>query len=63
MIKKEYESLNSSKKIILTTEKDYVRLSNKITDISFLGIQTSFLFNQENVFNTIITTHIQQNQR
>ena len=63
MIKKEYESLNSSKKIILTTEKDYVRLSNKITDISFLGIQTSFLFNQENAFNKIITTHIQQNQR
>ncbi len=63
MIKSEYEDLQSSKKIILTTEKDYVRLSNKIAEISYLGIQTAFLFDQEQQFNKIVTTHIQQNQR
>ena len=63
MIKSEYEGLQSSKKIILTTEKDYVRLSNKIAEISYLGIQTAFLFDQEQQFNKIVTTHIQQNQR
>lgn len=63
MIKSEYEGLQSSKKIILTTEKDYVRLSNKIANISFLGIQTSFLFGEEQQFDEIIKTHIQQKQR
>lgn len=63
MIKSEYEGLQSSKKIILTTEKDYVRFSNKIAEISYLGIQTAFLFDQEQQFNKIVTTHIQQNQR
>ena len=63
MIKSEYEDLQSSKKIILTTEKDYVRLSSNITNISFLGIKTAFLFEQEQQFNKIVTAHIQQNQR
>lgn len=62
-IESEYERLESSKKLILTTEKDYVRLSNKIAGISYLGIQTAFLFGEEAQFDKIITTHIQQNQR
>jgi tetraacyldisaccharide 4'-kinase len=56
-IKKEYNDLKSSKKLILTTEKDYVRLESSIEKLSFLGIQTSFLAEQE-VFNSIIKTHI-----
>ncbi|KGL63906.1 tetraacyldisaccharide 4'-kinase [Polaribacter sp. Hel1_85] len=61
-IKKEYISLKTSKKLILTTEKDFVRLETSIDKISYLGIQTSFLEKQE-VFDSIIKTHIKQNQR
>ena len=61
-IKTEYFNLKSSKKIILTTEKDYVRLENSINEISFLGIQTS-LINKEKEFNLMISSHIKQNQR
>jgi len=56
-IKKEYTDLKSSKKLILTTEKDYVRLEASIEELSFLGIQTSFLAEQE-TFNSIIKSHI-----
>jgi tetraacyldisaccharide 4'-kinase len=58
IIKKEYTNLKSSKKLILTTEKDYVRLENRVEALSFLGIQTSFLEEQE-VFNSILNNHIQ----
>ena len=57
IIKKEYADLKSSKKLILTTEKDYVRLESNLNELSFLGIQTSFLAEQE-VFNSIIKSHI-----
>jgi tetraacyldisaccharide 4'-kinase len=56
-IKEAYLGLHSSEKIILTTEKDYVRLENRLEDLSFLGIQTSFLENEE-VFNSVIKNHI-----
>ncbi len=61
-IKEEYVSIKSDKKLILTTEKDYVRLESKLDAISFLGIQTSFLKDEEK-FNSIIKSHINQNQR
>ncbi|MCL7753009.1 tetraacyldisaccharide 4'-kinase [Polaribacter sp. Z022] len=56
-IKGEFSKLKSSKKLILTTEKDYVRLENSIEELSFLGIQTSFIEKQEE-FNSIIINHI-----
>ncbi|MCL4151304.1 UNVERIFIED_CONTAM: hypothetical protein GTU68_039314, partial [Idotea baltica] len=62
-IKKNFITLQSTKKIILTTEKDYVRLENKIDEISFLGIQTFFLNDQNEAFNSIIKSQLQQNQR
>jgi tetraacyldisaccharide 4'-kinase len=43
---------------MLTTEKDYVRLENRIQELSFLGIETSFLSEQE-AFDTIIKNHLQ----
>ncbi|PWG06384.1 tetraacyldisaccharide 4'-kinase [Polaribacter aquimarinus] len=61
-IKDEYSKLSSSKKILLTTEKDYVRLKNKMEEISFLGIRTSFI-NKKEEFNLMINSHIKQNQR
>ena len=59
-IKREFACLSSSKKIILTTEKDYVRLKNSIKELSYLGIQTSFLSRQEE-FNLILKSHVKQN--
>ena len=56
-IKEEYLGLQNTEKIILTTEKDYVRLESRLEELSFLGIQTSFLEDQE-VFNSIIKSHI-----
>ncbi|PQJ72540.1 tetraacyldisaccharide 4'-kinase [Polaribacter butkevichii] len=56
-IKEEYVNLKSSKKLMLTTEKDFVRLESRLENISFLGIQTSFLEEQE-AFNAIIKKHI-----
>ena len=61
-IKDEYSKLTSSKKIILTTEKDYVRLENKMEEISFLGIRTLFI-NKKEEFNLMINSHVKQNQR
>ena len=59
-IKREFACLSSSKKMILTTEKDYVRLKNSIKELSYLGIQTSFLSRQEE-FNLILKSHVKQN--
>ena len=58
IIEKKYDSLKSSKKMILTTEKDYVRLESRIKKISFLSIKTTFLHQQEEEFNSIIKSHI-----
>ena len=38
-----YTALTSKKKILLTTEKDYMRLSNKISSLSYLKMSTKFL--------------------
>jgi len=59
MIKTEFAYLSSSKKLILTTEKDYVRLKNSIEELSYLGIETSFLSRQEE-FNSILKSHVKQ---
>ena len=61
-IKDEYSKIKASKKILLTTEKDYVRLENKMEETSFLGIRTSFI-NKKEEFNLMINSHIKQNQR
>ena len=58
VIKQEFVDLKSSKKLVLTTEKDYVRLESRLEQLSFLGIQTSFLA-QEEIFKAILKNHIQ----
>ena len=56
-----YSSINSEKKLILTTEKDYTRLSSKLTELSFLEIETKFI-GMKNNFDEVIISHIQQNR-
>lgn len=60
LIKSKYENLKSSKKLILTTEKDFVRLSNYINSIYYLEIETTFLGNQKEDFDNLLINHIDQ---
>ena len=42
-IKNSFEKISSENKIILTTEKDYMRLKGKLPSLYFIGIETKFL--------------------
>jgi len=53
-IEEEFVKIKSDKKLILTTEKDFVRLSEKVKRLSYLEIKTQFLFNADDSFNEII---------
>lgn len=61
-IKQEFAKIKSSKKIILTTEKDYTRLEEKLENLYYIAIETQFLENQNEVFNQKILSQIQQNR-
>jgi len=54
-IQTKIDTLTSDKKILLTTEKDYMRLSDKIADLSYIEIETKFLENQEDFDNKLIS--------
>ncbi|MCH3883171.1 tetraacyldisaccharide 4'-kinase [Tenacibaculum aquimarinum] len=56
-IQNTFKAISSDKKIILTTEKDYVRLEDKLKDVSYLGIKTNFLL-EDNLFDEAIKSHI-----
>lgn len=56
-VNKAFETISTDKKILLTTEKDYVRLENKLENLSYLSINASFL-KDENVFNNTIINDI-----
>jgi len=57
----EFEAIKADKKIILTTEKDYVRnFSDKDKKVYYLEIQTEFLDNEQD-FNKIIMNYVQKN--
>lgn len=61
-IRREFVALKSTKKIILTTEKDYTRLEDKLENISYIEIETRFLQNQKENFDQKILSHIKQNR-
>lgn len=46
-IRSTFEGLHGSQKLILTTEKDYMRLSHRIDVLSYLEIETQFLNGKE----------------
>ena len=52
-IKKEFDQIESNKKLLLTTEKDYTRLSNQISELSFLEITTTLINHREKFDNMI----------
>lgn len=53
-IKKKYQKLNTSQKIILTTEKDYVRLQDKVEELSYIEIETLFIEGEESFKKEIL---------
>jgi tetraacyldisaccharide 4'-kinase len=64
-ILKRFNQIQSPEKILLTTEKDSVRLqkfSQQLLDLPVyvIPIQPVFLFNEENQFTRLITTFIQE---
>jgi tetraacyldisaccharide 4'-kinase len=61
-IKREYAMLVTKKKLILTTEKDYVRIFDRLNSLYFLGIQTEFI-NHQNDFDKLILDYVEQNSR
>ena len=61
-IQQEFDKIESNQKIILTTEKDFVRLEKKLANLHYIEIETSFLGNQNEGFNQRIMSHIQQNR-
>jgi tetraacyldisaccharide 4'-kinase len=62
-IKRQFEKVQSAKKLILTTEKDAVRLrkfENELTDLPIyaIPIEHAFLFNEGEAFNKTIRNFI-----
>lgn len=53
-IKSTFEGLHGSQKLILTTEKDYMRLSHRIDMLSYIEIETQFLNGEEEFDRKII---------
>ncbi len=69
-IEKKFRDIESEYKIIITTEKDSIRLfdntflSNEIkTYIYYIGIRVKILDNKENLFIKTITDHVGKNKR
>lgn len=59
-IEKTFAELKSDKKIILTTEKDYVRTFNSThKNVYYLPIKTTFLDHQKD-FDGLITTYVEE---
>lgn len=59
-IQSTFDALNSEQKIMLTTEKDFVRLSDKIDDVYYLEIETNFGGHQQE-FDDLITRYVKSN--
>jgi len=56
-IQNQYDALKSTTKIILTTEKDFVRLSGTLTNVYYLAIETSFI-NGQKEFDSLIVNYV-----
>ncbi len=70
LIKNEFEKITSDKKVIITTEKDMIRLKNipwfddNIRQyLWYIPIKLSFLFNEEEKFNQLIKSYVEKDKR
>lgn len=53
----QYDRIKSNRKIIVTTEKDYVRLENQLTNLYYLPIETTFVDGQSE-FDSLILNYV-----
>lgn len=58
-IKKSFDELPSEQKIILTTEKDYMRLEGKIDNLNYISIKNKFL-GEEKTFDSLVLEEIKK---
>ena len=61
-IRKKYKAIEAEKKIILTTEKDYVRIFGGLNNLYYLGIETQFINHQKD-FDSLILKYVEQSTR
>lgn len=54
-----YNSLTATNKIILTTEKDYVRIFGKLKNLHYISIKTTFI-THKNEFGNLIKNYVEQ---
>lgn len=54
-----FNSLESNNKIVLTTEKDYVRIFDRLKNLHYIAIKTSFL-NHKTDFDNLISKYVEQ---
>jgi len=54
-----FNAISSNKKMILTTEKDYVRIFAKLKNVYYISIKTTFI-NHENGFDKLIKNYVEQ---
>ena len=57
-----FDSFTTNNKLILTTEKDYVRIFGRLKNIYFLAIKTSFIKGQ-NLFDKEILNYVGKSTR
>ncbi len=58
-IKSVFNSLHSNNKIVLTTEKDYVRIFGRLKNLHYITIKTTFL-NHKIDFDNLIKKYVEQ---
>ena len=51
--------IESNKKVVLTTEKDYVRIFDKLKNVYYISIKTTFI-NHKNDFDKLIKNYVEQ---
>jgi tetraacyldisaccharide 4'-kinase len=61
-IQKTFDDIKTKKKIILTTEKDYVRIFDRLDNIYYIPIQTDFISHRED-FDKMILQYVEQYTR
>lgn len=62
LIKNKFERLKNKNKLILTTEKDYVRIFDSLENLYFLAIETAFINHQKD-FDKLIIDYVGENTR
>ena len=61
-IQKQYNASSGENKLILTTEKDYVRIFANLPNLFYLGIETYFI-NHQSDFDKLILDYVEENTR